>query len=417
MALDLQPTKADKTSYDRVTQVKHFLEKHYEVKVNVFDTSKTIIEAKSDVAKKMHDKFSPTRREISLHMEMENLRGCKSILNDLLESPNHIVTFNPITDYLNALDGKWKGDSQFEKLCSCITMRDFGDKPEGYYQNRFRRILRKWLVACIANSLGTKSNEVMFGLIHPDEGIGKTGFIKFLVPKSLTAYYRQSGKTDKNFNLQEAFAKFFLINFDEFHGITKNNAEDVKQTLSDDRYILSLRDTNAVPRMGNGAFTSNKSKEMGGFLHPNMGHRRWGACEADTINWKKMKETVDVDQLWAEMYVLYKDADFDYVWNKEEDFNEFKEYNRRYLIETHAYRLIHENYRMPTDEDAEETIEFKMPMEMLQELRSARKINSSMSDVSEVTIGLALKALGFERKGKKIDKINSRYGYNVVKLF
>ena len=130
-----------------------------------------------------------------------------------------------------------------------------------------------------------------------------------------------------------------------------------------------------------------------------------------------MIETVDVDQLYAEMYVLYKDADFDYVWNEQDDFLEFKEYNRRYLIETHAYRLVRENYRMPTEEDAEETIEFKQPQEILRELRDGRKINSSMSDVSEVTIGLALKALGYERKGKKIDRINSRYGYNVIKLF
>lgn len=416
MALNLQPTKADKTSYDRVTRVKQFLEKHYEVKVNVFDTSKTIIEAKSEEAKKLHDKFSPTRKEIALHMEMENVRGCKSILNDLLESPNHIVTFNPITDYLNALEGKWKGESQFEKLCSCVVVRDFGDRPEGAYHERFKRIHRKWLVACIANSLGVKANDVFFGLVHPDEGIGKTGYIMHLVPKALKTFYRQSSKNDKNFNLQEAFAKFFFINFDELNGVTKNNAEEVKQTASASEFILSLRDNNAVPRMGNGAFTSNKTKEMGGFLHPAMGYRRWGTCEVISINWRKIIETVDIDQLWAEMFNLYKDADFDYVWN-EDDFNEFKEYNRRYLIETHAYRLVRENYRIPTEEDAEETIEFKQPMEMLQELRAGRKINSSMSDVSEVTIGLALKALGYERKGKKIDRINSRYGYNVIKLF
>jgi len=40
-----------------------------------------------------------------------------------------------------------------------------------------------------------------------------------------------------------------------------------------------------------------------------------------------------------------------------------------------------------------------------------------MSDVSDVTIGLALKALGFTREMKKVNKILPRYGYNVVQLF
>lgn len=413
MALELKPTEAKKGSFDRVARVKEFLNKHYDIKINVFDPSKTIIEAKD---KNMY-KISPTIGEISLHMESENIRGCDSILKKILASPNHITTFNPITDYLNSLAGQWKGVSHIDKLCSCVKARDFGDKTEGYYQDRFIRIFRKWLTASVACSLGVKENDAMIGFIHHDEGIGKTRLIKFLVPQALKAYYRQSSKDDKYFNLQVAFSQNFIINFDETNGITKNNAEDLKQTLSEISYVLSLKNTNSVPRMGNGAFTSNKTKEMGGFLHPNMGYRRWACVEIDSIDWHTYVETVDIDQVWAEAFVLFKNADFNYVWDKETDFNEFQEYNRRYLIETHAYRLIREYYRTPTADDKEEDVVFKQPMEMLQELRAGRKINSSMSDVSEVTIGLALKALGFERKAKKIDRINTRYGYNVVKLY
>ena len=412
MALDLKPTEAKKKSYDRVALVQDFLNQNYDIKINVFDPSKTIIEAKN---KDLFKQFAPTINEISLHMESENIRGCDGILKKILVSPNFITTFNPITDYLNALDGQWKGESHIDKMCSCIKVRDFGDKSEGYYQERFKRILKKWMVASIANSLGVKENDAMIGFIHADEGIGKTRLVKYLLPPVLKAYYRQSEKGEKNFNLQAAFTQNFIINFDEFHGITRHNAENVKQTLSALEFVLSLRDTNAIARMGNGAFTSNKTKEMGGFLYPNMGYRRWACIELDSIDWRKYITDVDIDQMWAEAYVLFKNADYDYVWNSE-DFNEFQEYNRRYLIETKAYQLVNEYYRIPTDEDKEEDIHFVQAQDILRELRQARKITSAMNDVSEVTIGLALRALGYERKGKKIDRINSRYGYNVVKL-
>ena len=117
-----------------------------------------------------------------------------------------------------------------------------------------------------------------------------------------------------------------------------------------------------------------------------------------------------------EAYVHFNNADFDFTWN-EADFAEFEEYNTRYLVETHAYRLIKENYRVPAADDDPEKITFKQPQEILIELRSRRKITTAMSDVSDVTIGLALKALGFTREMNKVNKISPRYGYNVVSLF
>ncbi|HEY6913206.1 MAG TPA: VapE domain-containing protein [Paludibacter sp.] len=411
MAFDYKETKKREKATDRVQQVEDFLKEHYDVKINVFDASKTLIVAKNKDLYKSEIKFV----DLSLHMEREGLRGCDSTLKKILASQNQITTFNPITEYLEGLKGQWKGVSHIDKLCNHIEVRDFGDKTKTYYPDRLRYVLRKYLAACVANSLNQIPNEAMLGFICAKEGIGKTRLIKFLTPKLLKPYYIQSSKDDR-FDMTAAFAQNFFINFDELWGITKHNSEQVKQTTSANEYHLSRRDTNAVPRYGNGVFTSNKSQEMGGFLHPQMGHRRWAAIELESINWKAYSVEVDVDQIWAEAYVLFNNADFDFTWN-ETDFAEFEEYNTRYLVETHAYRLIKENYRVPTAEDDPEKIAFKQPQEMLMELRSRRKITTAMSDVSDVTIGLALKALGFTREMKKVNKILPRYGYNVISLF
>lgn len=410
MAFKYNETKKREKSSDRVQLVEDFLDEHYEVKINVFDLSKTLIIAKDKTLYKDEIEFV----DLSLHMERCGLRGCDSTLKKILSSKNQITTFNPITEYLEALHGQWKGESHIDKFCKHVVVRDFGDRPEGAYQDRFKYILKKWMVASIANALGYKENDAMIGFVHADEGVGKTRLLKFLTPAALKAYYIQSRKNEK-FDISLAFAKNFIINFDEFHGITKFNAEEVKQTLSATEFMLSRSRTIASKRYGNGAFTSNKTQEMGGFLHPNMGYRRWAVVELESINWRAYIEEVDVDQMWAEAYVLFKNADYDYVWN-ETDFNEFREYNKRYLVVTHAYNLIKDNYRVPTADDDPEKIIFKQPSEIHQDMKQRRKITTSMSDVSDVTIGQALKALGFTREMKKKDQFSPRYGYNVVEI-
>ena len=403
-------TKVPASSGDRVKIVEDFLSEHYEIKINVFDPSKTIIVSKNPDLK---NDQPPTEILISLHMERENIRGCDTILRKILKSGYHITTFNPITEYIDGLDGKWKGTSHIDKFCSCIVARDFGDKEPGQYQDRFVRILRKWMVATIANGLGVCANDALIGFINSKEGIGKTRMMRFLVPPQLKAYYTQSSKDDRKFDMTLAFTQNFIVGFDELWGITKNNSEELKQVLSSLGYVISKRDTNEVPRIGSGAFTTNKNKELGGFIHPSMGYRRWACIETEAIDWKKYNAEVDIHQMWAEAYVLFKNADYDYVWN-EDDFNEFKEYNGRYLIETNANKLIKENYRIP---EAGEEPTHMQPIEILRELRRSRKLNNSNSvNVSEVTIGMALSAMGFEHKMKKVDN-KPRYGYNVIQLF
>jgi predicted P-loop ATPase len=408
MSSRFNETKLPIQSSDRVQLVKDFLDQHYEIKINVFDTSKSFIVAKD---KKLY-KSEPSLNDISLHMESEGVKGCDSILKKIINSPNQVTTFNPIIDYINSLAGVWKGESHIDKLCQHIQARDFGDKTASYYQDRFKTILKKWLAASIACALGERQNDVMIGFVHADEGIGKTFALEFLVPKELKAYYIKSDKEDRFFNITTAFTRNFMVNFDEFVGITKSTADTLKKVISSTEITINKTFTVSIPRIGNGVFTSNKTKELGGFLTPEMGYRRFAVIELDSIAHGYSIE-VNIDQLWAEAYMLYKNADFDFVWNVE-DFEEFRTYNVNYLIETTAFKLIKEYYRLP--ELDEETV-FKLPMDILQDLRKARKLTNAMTNVSDVTIGMALKSLGFIKHGNRINKLQTRYGYNVIQLF
>ena len=84
------------------------------------------------------------------------------------------------------------------------------------------------------------------------------------------------------------------------------------------------------------------------------------------------------------------------------------------MIESTAYKLVKEWYRKP--EEDEESL-FRMPMDIVRELKAARKITSSMTRIDDITIGQALRQLGYERIGKKLPGMGTRYGYKVVQLY
>ena len=213
-------------------------------------------------------------------------------------------------------------------------------------------------------------------------------------------------------NYPDMFTSNLLINFDEMTGLTRSTAEEFKNILSSRHINVSKRFTTTKQRYASTCGTSNKDAEHGGFLIPDMGTRRFAINHIDSIDWEYNKQ-VEIDQIWAEAVMLLN-QDFQYTWNPE-DFQEFGQYNSRFIVQTSSYKLIKEFYRVP-EPGEEEMAVFRMPVEILRDLRSARKVNSSMTTVSDVNIGIALKQLGYSRFGKKLNG-GTRYGYNVIPLF
>lgn len=402
MAKKFTETKIPANGSNRVELVKTFLTDNYDIKINIFDHSKVMIVAKT----RDYDQ-EISMEDISLHMLEEGITGCDSILKKIITSPNQTRPFNPIKEYFESLDKKYAGESHIEKLCSFLKARDYGDKEDGYYQKRLVYTFRKWIVATVACAMGIKENDAMLVIVNNEEGIGKSSLLEYLVPDVLKGYF---SKSSKDMNFADMFTSNFLINFDEMVGLTKSTAEEYKNILSSRHINVSKRFTSTKQRYASACGTSNKDAEHGGFLTPEMSSRRFAINHIDSIDWE-YNNHVNIDQIWAEAMMLLS-QNFEYTWNPE-DFKEFGEYNSRFLVQTSSYKLIKEFYRLP--EEGEEPT-FKMPVDILRDLRAARKINSSMNTVSDVNIGIALKQLGYSRYGKKLAG-TTRYGYDVIQLY
>ena len=395
--------------HNRLDTIKEWLNENYVVRVNLLDRSKVSLSPTEECT--FHYEHPVTEDDILLHAYAEELKVSDKTLRMLLASPNQMESFNPIKDYLESLRGKYKGPSQIDMLCASL------HSPEESKETiaRVSHLLRKWLIATAACALGIRQNDVALGLVGDKAGIGKTTFFEMLIPPCLSEYYQLAQKDERLFNMANSFTQRFILNFDEFAAITKHNEELFKMYMSASVIDIKRpgsRYSEKAPRVASCCFTSNKNQRMGGFISkPDAGlMRRLAIIEVELID--DNRKRLNVDQLWAEAVMLL-DGNYDPAWTQQE-YRQFVEENRQYVIETNALRLIRIYYRKPIDG---EKCEFMSAMEVVLQLKKERKISSAIQQVNEVTVGYALTALGYNYHIKRVPGKGPSHGYDVVPQF
>lgn len=402
----------DALKSNKIRQILDFLANHYEIRVNRFKPSE-----KEIISKTKKYEFPPSLDDISLHLYENEIPVSDSILRKIINSPNQIQNFDPISEYFHSVESNYKGDSHIDKFSTLITAKEYNDRVgEGYYQIRQVKIIRKWLVAAIACSLGKHRNDVALGLIQEQEGTGKTTICEWLSPEPLKMMLVKSDREKNGFNMRPAFTENFMVLFDEFIGLNRFSAENFKSTMS--ATDIDIKDRNdPFPRrklrIANAMFTTNnKTGKDKGFLFGGLGYRRFACLHIDTIDYDKIMNDLDIDQIWAEAYTLYKGG-FDYKWGPN-DFREFAEYNERFMIETNAVQIIEANFTKPTNGSDGQWMTPTDLMVLFKDKRLASRDN--LGELSPEKIGVALKQLGYEKKGKRIEGI-TKYPYYVKPLF
>lgn len=395
--------------HNRLDTVKEWLNANYVVKVNLLDRSKVSLEPTDECT--FRYEYPVTENDILLHAFAEEIKISEKNLRMLLASPNQMHSFNPIKDYLESLRGKYEGPSQIDMLCESLHQTDENKE----FRARTSRIVRKWLIATAACALGIRQNDVALGLVGDKAGIGKTSFFEMLVPPCLNEYYQVAQKDERLFSMPNSFTQRFILNFDEFAAISKNNEEQFKLYMSASEIEIKRpgsRYVEKVPRVASCCFTSNKNQRMGGFISkPDAGlMRRLAVIEVDAID--DNRKCLNVTQLWAEAVMLL-DGGYDPAWTQQE-YRQFVEENRQYVIETNALRLIRIYYRKPEDGEA---CQFLSAMEIVIQLKKEKKITSASQQVNEVTVGYALTALGYNYHIKRVPGKGPSHGYDIVPLY
>jgi predicted P-loop ATPase len=192
------------------------------------------------------------------------------------------------------------------------------------------QFFKKWIVSVVANTLDENiTNEQMF-IFYGGQGIGKTTFMKKLVPTALIEYSHTGNLNLENKDSAIKMSQTMLCNLDELSSITPKNIELFKQTLSLTKFterrpyaIYSDEMTKYASFCG----STNKKD----FLYDKTGNRRFLCFEIESLDLNALHK-FNIDDVYAQALHLYMEG-FQYWFDHEEN----------KLIEQNNVPFLHRN--------------------------------------------------------------------------
>ncbi len=367
--------------------VRDYLTDHFDIRYNTISTEFEYKEKDDDDYKPMNE------NNIFIKMSLDGLNFSLPNLMAFLKS-DLIHHYNAFTRYFESLP-EWSGDADhIQNLASYVKL-----KPE--VRPRFENHFKKWLVRVVKCAIvDSYFNKQAFILVHDKQNSGKSTFCRFLCPPALSNYIAENLSIDKDSRI--LLTTNLLINLDELSTLSKVEINSLKSLFSKDKINDRLpydRKNSIIPRRASFIGSTNQAE----FLNDESGSVRWLCFQIESIDWS-YKEKINIDDVWAQAYHLFK-TNFICDLNAEE-IKENEEYNRQFHITTSEFELIHK-YLSPGTKESNEC--FMTATEIL--LYIAEQTCGRVK-LNNINVGRALKMLSFAREKKYPER---NYGYYVFK--
>jgi hypothetical protein len=390
----MQSSTEDKNTHLLLARVEKYLNKTYEIRMNEVSTK---IESRKKDSK---DHFTELN-ENSLFRELQhhNLNLSLSKLTSLMQS-DFVASYNPFIHYFEKLSAWLPNTDQdyIEKLASYIPVKN----PE-----RFHQQLKKMLVRSIACALDNRVfNKQVFVLVHDMQNSGKSTFLRWLCPPTLSNYIAENINTDKDSLI--ALATNFFINMDELATLQRAEINNLKSFISKDKINVRLpfgKRAVMLPRRANFLASTNKDE----FLTDETGSVRWICFEMTNKIDFLYKQEINIDDVWRQAYTLYQQG-FEYnLTIAEIEENEIA--NKTFQVHSAELDLIPQLFKPSSKEKGI----FLNASEIHQKISEQ---NSQLSSkMTAITIGRAMKILGFKKESKYYAEAGySTKGYYVEKM-
>lgn len=219
-----------------------------------------------------------------------------------------INQYHPIKKYLNSLS--YDGGNNFQQLILCF------DNPDGL----FEMWLRKWLLGVIAKVMTQAQNPML--IINGPQGIGKSLFVRWLCSNVLEYFIESSINTDDK-------DSFDMLSSRWIWEVSELGASLRRSDLEALKHFITMADVTLRPAYGKYSITRPALASLvgtindpgGGIFDDPTGSRRFLICDIKKIDWRGYLQ-IDVDQLWAEMYVAFLNGE---RWELTEDERKLQE--------------------------------------------------------------------------------------------
>jgi predicted P-loop ATPase len=369
-----------------------FLNQHYELMYNT--VSNKIVCKKNDDPEAEFDSLN--ENSIYRDLQKNNFRLSLSNLKSLLSS-DFVQEYDPFREYFEELPSPSEQDMDYiSKLAGYVEAKD---------PIRFSHHLKKHLVRAVACALEPYFfNKHAFILVGYNQNTGKTSYCRFLCPPKLKDYYTEELTTDKDGLI--ALSENFMINLDELATLDKQETNKLKATFSKDRVkVRHPYGTKTVSTPRRATFIGSVNDQE--FLNDETGSVRWLCFEIGKIDFNYSLE-IDINDVWAQAYTLYKSG-YKCQLTKEEILE--NEMANQKFQKSSAERDMIQKYYTPGNETSFD--EFMTSTEVLNDLNMM--LGSGLK-MTLIRIGKSLTQLGYDRTSKRhntISVINPVYGYYI----
>ena len=339
--------KNDEVEISDLERIEKAINEKYNIRLNSITEC---IEVK-DLEDLENENFVTTNTSnIWRQMQYKRVKGANvATIKNLLES-DFVSRYNPYIDYFNTLEeyNKKTMPDYIQNLSDMVILKD-----EEKDRIRFNTQFKKALVRCVACSVWNKGmNNLNFNkhcivLINPHHSVGKSSFIRYLVPQQLEAYYSEKipfgSPREEDFTMQSSF----IINLDEMASIKPENLQVVKTALS--KSSINVRRMGTQTRLQDARrcnyWGSTNDTEI---LKDDTGSVRWLCFEVKAFDKEKLfweygsTNFIDINNVWKQAFKLYNEG-FNFQLSNTE-IAENEKANEMYKEESTEEQLVKEYF-------------------------------------------------------------------------
>lgn len=375
----------------KIIQVQEHLEERYKFRLNIVSNDIEIKTKDSTTYELMNE------NTIIIDMLRAGFKGIDKDFKWLMRS-DFVKQYDPFLEYFDTLE-KWDGKTDYIlKLCDYITVKD----AKWFYE-----MLKKHLVRTVACGVGAIPFNKHCFVFHGKQNDGKSSFVRFLA-KPFSEYYTENIDFE-NKDALIALCSNIIINLDELAVLSRTDINRAKSMFTAEK-IKVRRPYESKPTTAKRRASFFASTNDDEFLTDPTGNVRWLVMKIYGINHanggRGGYSDLDINKVWAQAYGLFVDG-FKYQLTKEE-IEKSEHQNKEHLRSFPELDLVREHFEPSTKESAENT--FVTATEILRRLQ---RIVGSELKLNHISVGKALKQLGFEQSQKYNGNKFAEKGYYV----
>lgn len=358
----------------------NYIDEQYDFRFNVVTS---FYEWRLNRKKKWRQYDDRDKKNMLIELMQRDLELPDGKFDTFIESTNVSKDFNPFKKYFEQLP-KHKGKYKYIKeLAKTVTT----DNPK-----HFNKVLERFLVGTIDCLLKTDSVNDVCLVFQGKQGLGKTRWMRRLLPKKFQKEYLYEGAIDtKDKDHVIYLSQYWFIHLDELESLRSNDMAAVKSFITRSR--ISVRKsygrhkTNFVRRA---SFLGSVNEDK--FLSDITGNRRWLVFKVLFMDYM---HKIDPDKFWAEAYSLWKNKNYRY-WFDAAEIKEINEYNEEFRTVSLEEELLVKNFNFNNENGKGE---YMASSDVVIKIGTA--MPSIMSKLHNILMGKALSKHAVARRTEK----------------